>query len=350
MPGVEFELWHGRDVPNTKIKNYQGDVAFKHKQLPCFRLPIKTNNGSSTQQFIPFLLFRLIHFNPDVILAEGASSIFSLSTAFIYTKLFHKRLIMWSMGRLAGREYSGIRKMIQSWIRTIEINSDALFVYSSQAEKYFIHEGVDPRRIFKAVNVIDTKAKISSLRESEPIRKELGFNVVFVGAINKTKRIEILIDAVELLSQRHRDVKLHLIGDGNYMPNIRDYITNKELDSIVVLHGRVTEGLNVLLSHYQVLALPGLGGLAIVDGMISSLPIISGLADGTELDLIDTSNGFVTDNMTVDYMVEKLEYLYNNPNIAKKMGERSYEKITGEFSYDNYIKQFSHCLDFVLDK
>jgi len=350
LPGVDFELWHGSDVPNTKLKNYKGEVGFKHRQLPCWHLSVKTNNGTSSQPLFPFLFFRLIHKKPDVIFAEGASSIFSLTTAFLYSKLFRKKIIMWSMGKLAGRNYKGVRRLIQNWIRKIETSSDALFVYSSQAERYFIQNGVEPKHIFKAVNVIDTNAKLTSLRKTGIIEKESGFNVVFVGAINKTKKLELLVDAVQTLAQMHNDVKLHIIGDGNYLQVIKRYVADKKLEENIVFHGRVTEGLNALLAKFQVLALPGLGGLAIVDGMISSLPIISGLADGTELDLIDESNGFVTDEMTVDYMVDKLIFLYNNPEQSRKMGERSYQKITGDYSFDSYINKFNECLNYVINE
>ena len=348
LPDVDFELWHGKDVANSKMKNYKGEVFFKHKQLPSWRLPIKTNNGASSQPFFPFLLFRLIIKNPDVILAEGASSIFSLSIAFIYAKFFRKKIVLWSMGIIAGRDYRGIRSVIQHWVKHIERKVDALFVYSTQAENYFVREGVDPSRIFNAINVIDTRAKLASLKEVSILRKEPGFNIVFVGAINKTKKLELLVDAMEVLAKMHNDIKLHIIGDGDYLSTLKDYVNSKHLNQTVVFHGRVTDGLNALIAKFQVLALPGLGGLAIVDGMVSSLPIISGLADGTELDLIDERNGFVTDSMTVDYMVDKLNYLYENPEMAIKMGNCSYQKITGEFSFDNYIKIFNNCLRFVL--
>lgn len=350
LEGVDFELWHGSDVPNTKLKNYKGDVTFRHRQLPCWHLPVKTNNGASSQPFFPLLFFRLIRNNPDVILAEGASSLFSLTTAYIYSKLFRKKLIMWSMGKLAGRDYKGIRSLVQKWIKRIEKKADAIFVYSTQAEQYFIRDGVENKRIFKAINVIDTNAKLSAIKEAGTIEQELGFNVAFVGAINKTKRLELLVDSIENLIEKYGDIKLHIIGDGNYLQTIKDYVSNKKIDDYVVFHGRVTEGLNVLLAKYQVLALPGLGGLAIVDGMISSLPIISGLADGTELDLIDEKNGFVTDAMTVDYMTEKLSILHENPELARKMGESSFSKITGEFSFDSYINQFNNCLNFVMNE
>lgn len=348
LPDVKFELWHGKDVSGSKMKNDKGMVSFRHKQLPSWRLPIKTNNGASSQPFFPFLFFRLIANNPDVILAEGASSIISLSVAFLYSKLFRKKMILWSMGALAGREYKGVRGFVQRWIRHIERRVNALFVYSTQAENYFIDEGVDRKKIFKAINVIDTNAKLSSLKRSCPIEKESGFNVAFVGAINKTKRLDLLVDAVSDLAHKYGDVKLHIIGDGNYIQTIKDYVSNVGLENLVEFHGRVTDGLNELLSRYQVLALPGLGGLAIVDGMVSSLPIISGLADGTEKDLIDESNGFVTDNMTKDYMVEKLTILHDSPNLVNLLGENSFRKITEEFSFDIYIGIFNECLKFVM--
>ena len=350
LDNVDFELWHGEDVENTKLKNYKGEVTFRHKEIPCWRLHVKTNNGLSTQPYFPLLFFRLIRYNPDVILAEGASSIFALSVAFFYSKLFRKKIIMWSLGNLAGREYHGIRGLLQKWIRRIERGADALFVYSSQAERFFIQEGVDPRKIFKAINVIDTNAKFASLKDAGAINKEQGFHVVFVGAINKTKRLELLVDSISELSQKYGDIQLHIIGDGNYFQTIKDYVKDNGLDDKVVFHGRVVNGLNALLSKFHVLALPGLGGLAIVDGMISSLPVISGLADGTELDLIDERNGFVTDNMTKEYMVEKIEYLYTNREKAHEMSENSYKKITGEFSFDSYINQFNNCLKFVCNE
>jgi glycosyltransferase involved in cell wall biosynthesis len=171
--------------------------------------------------------------------------------------------------------------------------------------------------------------------------------VAFVGAIAKTKRLELLINAVVRLRNKHDDVVLHIIGDGEYLQVIKEYTFSLGLDDAVVFHGRVTEGLNVLLSRYQVLALPGLGGLAIVDGMISSLPIIAGMADGTEKDLVDENNGFVTDAMTEDFMYAKLSLLYDNPNLIKRLGDNSFLKITRDYSFGNYISVFRKCLNSV---
>lgn len=345
LPNIDFELWHGSSDPDSKLKNYNGEVSFPHKRVPTCRFKGKTNNGGISIVYQPFLFLRLIIKNPDVILTEGASSFITATTAFLYCKLFRKKMIWWSLGALVGRSSTGISGVVHKWIRFMERHCDAIFAYSSQAESYFKSIGVKPERIFKAINVINTDGKLKEIHESGEIIKEPGFNVVFVGAITPQKQLEILIDAVNELSEEHGDISLHIIGDGTYLPAVKEYVLQKGIAANVVFHGRVTIGLNCLLKKYSVLVLPGLGGLAIVDGMISSLPVISGRADGTELDLIaNGENGFVTGNMTEQYLVEKMAYLYNNPSIVMRMGRASYERITGQFSFSNYMKVFESCL------
>lgn len=351
LPNVDFELLHGSSDNKTKLKNFDGRVNFKHTQLPTIWFRAKTNNGTSSQQFLPFLFFRLIKRNPDVIFIEGAaSSLITATVAFAYAKLFKKKIIWWSMGALKNRVYKGVRGLLEGYTRYLNAHGDAIFTYSTQGKKYFINQGVKPEKIFKGINVIDTSAKLNELGKCGNIEKIPGFNIGFVGAINKTKNLELLVDVSKKLQDKYGDVKLHIIGNGDYLDTIKNYVQQSELVDNVVFYGRMVQGLNAKLSQMTVLVLPGLGGLAIVDGMISSLPIISGLADGTELDLIDESNGFVTSEMTEDYLLEKLCYLHDNPDVAKKMGKKSFEKITTIFSFDSYMEVFNKCLNFVLNK
>ena len=57
LDGIEFELIHGASDKNTKLKNYSGEVYFKHTQLPTYWFRAKTNNGKSSQQILFFLFF-----------------------------------------------------------------------------------------------------------------------------------------------------------------------------------------------------------------------------------------------------------------------------------------------------
>ena len=348
MPNVDFELWHGSSDSHSKLKNYEGEVSICRRQIPTCRFRGKTNNGGMSIVYHPFLFLMLIFKNPDVILSEGASSFLTATTAFIYCKLFRKKMVWWSLGSLVGRTSTGVSAVIHKWIRFIERHCDAIFAYSTQAESYFTSIGVKPQRIFKAVNVINVDKKLLEIQEAGTVEKDPGFNIVFVGAITPQKQLKILVDSVNELSKKHDDVSLHIIGDGTYLDTIKEYAAQDGITAKVYFHGRVTNGLNSLLQKYSVLVLPGLGGLAIVDGMISSLPVISGRADGTELDLIANGvNGYVTDIMTKEFLLEKLMYLYDNPKDVMRMGNNSYERITGPFSFTNYMRVFESCLKTV---
>ena len=347
LPNVDFELWHGPSVPGTKLRNYEGAVSFRHKIPPTKYIAVPGDGRKPLHPYSPFFFIRLARYNPDVILAEGASSIFWASIAFLYAKCFRKKIIWWSLGALKGQRYRGIRAVVQKWIAFIERHVDAVLTYSSQGEDYFLSVGVSPERIFKAVNVISMQSKLDEIQKAGHQEKKPGFNIAFVGAITTFKKLELLVDAAKILSRKHPDIHLHIIGDGAYRKEIEQYVASEASDVDTIFHGRITSGLNVMLESFQVLVLPGLGGLAIVDGMLSSLPVISGRADGTELDLISAESGFVTDSMTTDYLVDKLSILYDNPDLAIRMGKCAFDRITGEFSFENYMRIVASCIDYV---
>ena len=349
LSGYEFELLHGKTSQGTKKKNYEGTVSFNHSVIWCFYIPFKTNNSSSTLQIAPFLFFSLIRKSPDIIFCEGVSNIFNASIAFIYAKLFRKKIIWWSLGSLYNRTYKGVRLYLQYWIDFVERRVDAIFTYSTQGENYFLSKSISKNKIFKGINVIDTDKRLNEISHLRYLEKRSGFNIVFVGAIIKEKKIEILLEAADRLSFLYKDVYLHIIGDGDYVSEVKKYASQKKYLN-VEFYGNIYEKLSSFLLQFHVLVLPGLGGLAIADGMIQSLPVISGIADGTELDLINDECGFVTRDMNPDYLFNKLKLLYEHPDLVKTMGEAAFCRITGKYSINHYMYNLDKCFYYVSNK
>lgn len=347
-PRYDFELLHGKSEKNSKKQNYSGRLSFKATQLASAYIGVKTNNGSSSQQIMPGLFFSLLRRNPSVILCEGASALINASMAFMYAKLFRKKYIWWSLGQLHGRKHKGLRKKLDCWINYIERHSDAIYTYSTQGANYFIEQGIPKEKVFVSVNTIDTDKKLETIQKIK-VDKPWEFRIAFVGAIIKVKRLELLIDAFNSLSKSNNDIYLDIIGDGAYMPSIREYISHHFNDKIL-LHGKKSGAeLSTLLLQSSVLVLPGLGGLAICDGMIHSLPIICGAADGTEIDLIDESCGFIESEMTKKFLEEKLQLLINNRELASQMGANAFKRITEKFSINNYMQNLNGCIAQIVD-
>jgi len=343
-PDYEFLLLYGKGKKNSKLTNVdlsKSPLQLHSKQLFDVRIPLP---------FSPFLFFNLIKQNPDVVFSEGSSSLINSSIAFLYSKIFRKKFIWWSLGKLEGKNYTGIRSIINKWEHYIELNSNAIFTYSTFGKKYFIDRGVKDERIFVGVNVLDTNRKLEEIKIFKEINiiDKSSFNIGFIGSVAKSKNIEILLDAVGVLNETY-DVKLHIIGDGSHLQNIVQYANEDDLlKDRVIFHGRINYGASKILKDCDVLVLPGLGGLAICEGMLSSLPIITGKADGTEYDLVSNENGFIIEDISKDKLVAKLSYLIDNPIICKKMGEISFNRITIDLSFSNYVSAFDEAIKYVV--
>ena len=343
-------MLYGKSDQGSKKVNYQGKKLFKSTELTSFYVSYRTNVGASTLQIAPFLFFSLIRRNPDLILTEGASNIVNASIAFLYAKIFRKKIIWWSLGEIKNRTHLGIRKYLQNWIDFLAKHSDAIFTYSTQGENFFLSKGIPSHKIFKGINVNDTEQKLQKLQEIGDIPKKIGFNIVFVGAITKGKNLEKLFDSYKQLKNKHSDIYLHVIGDGTYLETIKQYAHQLALYDVKFYGKVVGDNLSTLLLQFHVLVLPGMGGLAIVDGMLHSLPIICGKADGTEIDLVNDSCGFLKEDLDVNFLSEKLEYLYLHPQETKIMGMRGFERITQQFSINHYMQSLYQAINYTQTK
>lgn len=334
----EFKLLFGRGKKSTKLINAKiEDKNINAEQLYDVRVPMP---------FSPFLFFKLIKENPDIVFTEGSSSLINSSIAFFYTKMFNKKFIWWSLGTLKDKKYNGFRKLINKWELYIERNSDAIFTYSTQGGEYFLSRGICQNKIFVGVNVFDTNAKLQEIRSTyeQGFLDSTFFNIGFIGSIEKTKNLELLIEVVHLLNQKYGNIKLHIIGDGEYLPTLKSFVKNNHE---VVFYGRINYGSSKVLGNCDVFVLPGLGGLAICEAMLNKLAIITGNADGTEYDLVDHSNGFIIENMNVNNLYDKIDFLYNNKNILKDMKYNSFKKITEEVGFENYYSVFKNMINHI---
>ena len=352
----DFTLVYGKGKKNTKLVNANFDKnKINAEYLFDFRIPIKINGSESNIPFSPFLIFKLIFKSPDVVFTEGSSSLINSSIAFIYTKIFRKKIIWWSLGNLENKKKYGFRKLIGKWEQIIEKNCDAIFTYSNQGRKYFLSRGIDESKVFVGLNVLDTKDKIKEIEELKKsdcsFEYNEYFNICFIGTLTKEKKLDLLFDTLKKFNEKNNNIaRLHIIGDGSEFESIKSYVNQLKMNGHIVFYGRLTKGISRILYNCQVMVLPGLGGLAICEGMINSLPIISGVADGTELDLISDENGFVLRNINSELLLEKLEFLFKNPEICEKMGQHSFHKITENFSFDKYYLSFKNTLKHSITK
>ncbi len=346
LPEIELMALHGPDIKNTKLLNTKEETKFFKKELLSFILKFKIANGLVAMPISPLLFFELIRLNPQVLICEGASNLFNTSISFLYKVLFRKKIIWWSLGGIAGRKKSFFRRISDNWIKYMERNSDAVITYSSYGKEYFVQESKVPdNKVFVAVNVVDTEQRIE---ECKSLDKETIYNdahqgykmiILFVGALNKEKKIDTLIEAFDLLSKkRPGEAKLIIVGDGDDRKRLEVLSKTLQIPNIEFT-GKIMNGINKYFLAADIFVLPGLGGLAISDAMIHGLPVVASVGDGTEKDLIDGTNGKIIPDLNAESLYEYLKVLFDDLGQLQRMKESAFLKVTEQYSISHLIGQ-----------
>lgn len=355
-PGIDFVALHGGDLDGTPVVNGSNLEGFAHRQLftiwpfrwvgQAERLPIP---------LCPGLLGELRRQRPDVILAEGGSNLLNNLMVFAYALVTRTPVVWWTLGEIRRQAPpSAAQRLFRSIAAAMERRSTALLGYSSLALEYFDSKGY-PRAIqFRAVNCIDTEQAEATLpgarvRAAE-LRRELELEdalvLLFVGALNPGKRLEDLIDVYARLRRSHDDLRLVIVGDGAHRAALEARVESTGARD-VLFAGQVVDGVASWFELGDLFVLPGLGGLAISEAMVHSLPVVCSEADGCELDLVEPGeNGDLFQVGDARSLERSLEGLLVDRDRLRKMGERSRWIIDHRFNINSYMTNVIDALRF----
>ena len=185
-------------------------------------------------------------------------------------------------GTLAALRLARRRKFINHF--------DALITYSQSGSEEYAELGFRDEMIFKAPNAVAPKPTQPLVEKAGDFRNGQAV-ILFVGRLQARKRVDQLIRACAQMPG-DRQPFLDIVGDG---PMRRDL--EKLADEIypkIKFHGaQHGHELELLFHNADLFVLPGTGGLAVQQAMSYGLPVVVGVADGTQSDLVREENGWM---------------------------------------------------------
>lgn len=210
-------------------------------------------------------------------------------------------------------------------------------------------------KIGKREKVLDSTSNVKVIHNGSvtPSEQSINYSVhtplrlVMIARFSPQKDQETLINAVTNLPKD--SYKLTFVGDGETLQ------TNKELASKYGLNHNIkfvgfkddisNELINndvyILSTHYE--GLP----ISIIEAMSYGLPILATNVGGNSEMVKNNINGFLFTSK--DELVDKLNYLINNPEIVKKMGQQSYRIFSDEYSLSQCLTKTNNSYLELLD-
>ena len=350
-PGYSIKVFHGASFPGTKVINSKDHHKFPSKEMSTIPLKLKTSNGDAIMPFCPFLFFHLVRYRPDIIICEGASNLVNNITAYIYAAVFRAKKIQWGLGEIQNRKKSRLRKALDFLIESIERSSDACIAYSSFGKQYYVNVGLDPEKVFVAVNVVDTDRIAGRLQHIDrsgiyaKAHRDYDINILFVGALTAPKRVDLLLAAYAAVKNRtEKRVSLTIVGDGPVRESLMELAETMCLEDINFT-GKIVDGISEKFIQSDVFVLPGLGGLAVSESLAHGIPVISGIGDGCEKDLLAHGAGIFDEKLSQDSLEHHLVDLIEDEARLAAMKLNAVSTIEEIHNIDTYIHAIFKCFD-----
>lgn len=353
---IDLTVFFGKGLKTGSQRNSKKIIGFKYKQL--FTMPIKFfKDGIEIYRvFHPSLLFHLVKGNYDVVITEPSTNFLNNLVIFPYCKIFKKKFIWWEVG--FSMRMGFIRRLIDPVIRYMIQYADACITSNSYADRCLERLGIPAKKIFRAQNTLDTrqiKVDLAKYRPQVPeLRKKMGIEeakiALFIGGIEKRKRIENLIKAAALLRDKGLDVRVLLVGDGPYTAELQGKLTPEERKFTIFI-GRHIEDAPLYILASDVVVLPGQGGLSINHAFACGKPCIAtqeAVAGGSSVyDYIkDGFNGFVIRENNIDALVDVLERLITDPSLYDRLCKGAL-KTDQNLSIKNMVTGITKAIYFV---
>ncbi|MCI4626988.1 MAG: glycosyltransferase family 4 protein [Candidatus Magnetoovum sp. WYHC-5] len=202
-------------------------------------------------------------------------------------------------------------------------------------------------------NAVDTELFCPTAPDAQ-LRRSLGITdeVVLVSACRLVgwKGIQIAIMAMAKISKTHR-VKYLVIGEGEYMAELKRLTMKEGLESHVLFLGKV---LNTELPSYynisDIAVYPSLAdetfGIAIAEAMACGLAVVSTAVGGIP-EVIEGATGVLVPPSNIDLLAEALLQLINDAALRKDIGFAGRRRIVNRFSWDSTARMFEEYVGHV---
>lgn len=216
------------------------------------------------------------------------------------------------------------------WSRKRRYYMDNVDIFASLTHfqrNMLIRTGIEPEKIVVLPNMVDKPA--------ETVETMVGEYIGFCGRLSHEKGIEILIE----VAKKYKDLKFAAAGDFHTMGNLIEHLpVNFKLlghcDAVklrefyknsrfIVLPTKCYEGFPMVL----------------LEAMLMSKAVICSNIGGLSEIVDDGDTGLLFSPGNVDDLGEKINKLWNEPELCRKMGHAGRRKVFREYSKEKYYDQ-----------
>lgn len=238
-------------------------------------------------------------------------------------------------------------------------NSDKIICVSGLVKRSLINQyNLNKDKVITVLNGIDlNKFKRIKNNKTKALRKKYAnkkdFLILSVGNIIKQKGYHLMINAMPKLLKKKLNVKLLVVGEGDYLKELKTIVRRKKLEKNVFFTGKIKR--EELVNYYSIsdlFAFPTLRGeglpYTLIEAMACGNVILTTPNGGT--DLVNEENGILINANQRGSIVNSTIKIMEDKKYSKKLLKKSIEDIKNNFDVKKMIKKNKEIYKEVLKK
>lgn len=207
----------------------------------------------------------------------------------------------------------------------LTITTPKTVIYAGVTQK-----NVDEKEVAKIKNVL-------RLDKNHPV-------ISFIGPLvheKKAEGVEILIKSVKIVKIRYPQIKLLIIGDGEFRKNLEERVNELNIKDNVVFMGFREDvfAFLALTDIYAHISLQEALGMSLLEAMIMGIPSIAANTGGIP-EIIKSSKNGVLVEPDPEAIAEAIIRLYEDKEMMKEMGENARIDVEMRFALDRLADEF----------
>jgi len=241
-----------------------------------------------------------------------------------------------------------------------------MFIYVSQhVEKYYLHEGIPPKKGQVAYEGFDeTPFQKVTQQQIAAIRQEFGVGddeilISNLGRIVKCKGQDYFLEAISQVVQHNPNIKALIVGAPETRPHLQAYyqklqqmVKDFNLANHVIFTGfrsdipQIMAASDILVHSASE---PEPFGRVIVEGMLSKRLVIGVDAGGVPEIIDDQLTGLLVPTKNTAKMAAAILWVINYPEQAAHMGETAQQKAKERFSIEQHVSSVQQIYQKILN-
>lgn len=237
----------------------------------------------------------------DAYLLVGAPMCVSIWSLCILLKIFHpkKKIFFWTHGWYGKESYA--ERIVKK--RFLKL-ADELFVYGNYAKELLVNNGFKEERLHVIHNSLSYDVQLGlrdQMLSTDIYRKHFGNSrpvLIFIGRLTPIKKLDMLLDALDILNHRGKYYNLVFVGGGKEQGSLEHKTKELNLDQQVWFYGACYEEKTnaELIYNADLCVAPGNIGLTAMHVLMFGCPAITHNNFSYQMPEFEAINPFKTGN------------------------------------------------------